>query len=109
MPKQPGMSRCSTSSRSLRWAARKRTRAWATVRRTVLSFILPCPPALPCPPGRPRTSAAARDRRPVPAVRYEHDVARGDLSQHVDPAAGRAVHPLVRKPRGLEVVDLLEL
>src|SRR3954454_12639792 len=31
MPKQPAISRCSTPSRSVYWAARNRTSAWATV------------------------------------------------------------------------------
>src|SRR5579859_6587269 len=35
MPKQPPKKRCSTPSRSTRWAARKRISAWAVVRRSV--------------------------------------------------------------------------
>ena len=137
------MSRCRTPSRSLYWRARKRTRAWATVRRTVLTAYLSCSVAdvigsrgsMGWPAQVPRIQAwagssqkrqarSARrarhhvevvqvvagggDRRPVPAVRDEHDVARADLGQHVDGAAGSAVDPLVAEPGGLEVVDLLE-
>src|SRR3954454_16936694 len=35
IPKQPGISRCRTPSRSLYWLARKRTSAWETVSRIV--------------------------------------------------------------------------
>ena len=37
MPKQPANSFCRSPSRSVHWAARKRTTAWATVSRTVCS------------------------------------------------------------------------
>ena len=37
MPKQPAKSFCRSPSRSLHWLARKRTTAWATVRRTVVA------------------------------------------------------------------------
>src|SRR3954451_17132781 len=40
MPKQPGMSRCRTPSRSLYWLARKRTSAWATVSRSGIDDLL---------------------------------------------------------------------
>ena len=144
MPKQPANSRCSTPSRSLRWAARKRTSAWATVSRTVV--IEPSPgvngsrgsTAWAAQVSRtqawagssqisqarsPRAGhhvevvqvvAGRRHRRPVPAVRHQHDVTRcapRRARRPVAPATRRRPAGSRSRPRtgDLEVVDLLEL
>ena len=63
MPKQPANSRCSAPSRSVRWAARNRTIAWATVSR-IGRLGHDRPPRI----GSRGSTALARPGRPDPGV-----------------------------------------